>query len=82
MVVQSGRALLYRGICMCLTWKNMFLPFVVEALIVYKYLSSLVYIEVKHVSTLNLPLHCVAHRNMLERIEPIEYISLGCISKS
>lgn len=62
--------------------ENMFLPFVVEALTVYRYLSSLVYIEVKHVSTLNLPLHSVAHRNVLERIEPIEYISLGCISKS
>jgi hypothetical protein len=62
--------------------ENMFLPFVVEVLTVYRYLSSLVYIEVKHVSTLNLPRHCVAHRNVLERIEPIEYISLGCISKS
>jgi hypothetical protein len=51
--------------------ENMFLPFVAEALTVYRYLSSLVYIEVKHVSTLNLPSHCVAHRNMLERIEPM-----------
>jgi hypothetical protein len=57
-----------------------FSPFVIEPLTVNIFVFPL-NVEVKYVSKSNLPLYFMMHQNILGRVEPVKYISLGCISR-